>query len=173
MFFSPNRLGLLAVLLGVGVLSACQDPAPEPRGIDEAGLNRSGQTDPNINRGILPGGSSDHAWLSTVGDRVFFDVDKSVVRAEGRDLLARWAAYLKQNPNDRLVIEGHSDERGTREYNLALGDRRANAVKDILIVNGIPAARLKTVSYGKERPAMVGSDDVSYAQNRRAVGMLM
>lgn len=179
MFFFRKRLALSALLIVAGGLSACQDPPSSSSRNDESGLNQPGGgigiSEPGVNRGNLPGagGPSDHGWLSAVGDRVFFDVDKSTVRNEGRDVLVKWAAYLKQNPTDRLVIEGHSDERGTREYNLALGDRRASAVRDILVLNGVSASRITTVSYGKERPAVVGSDDVSYAQNRRAVGVLM
>ena len=81
-------------------------------------------------------------------------------------------AFLKKYPNDQLVVEGHADERGTREYNLALGERRANAVKDFLVAQGIQASRLKTISYGKERPAVLGSNEAAWAQNRRGVGVV-
>jgi peptidoglycan-associated lipoprotein len=86
--------------------------------------------------------------------------------------LAKWVAFLKKYPNDQLVIEGHCDERGTREYNLALGERRANAVKDFLVSQGVQVARLKTISYGKERPAVLGSNETAWAQNRRGVGVV-
>jgi len=113
-----------------------------------------------------------HIWPQEVTDRVFFDTDKSVVRQEGREVLGKWVAFLNAHPRDQLLIEGHSDERGTREYNLALGDRRASAIKDYLVSNGIQAERIKTLSYGKERPATLGSNEAAYAQNRRAVGVL-
>jgi peptidoglycan-associated lipoprotein len=113
-----------------------------------------------------------HVWPRDVTDRVFFDLDKAVVRPEGRDVLAKWVVFLKSHPNDKLLIEGHSDERGTREYNLALGERRADALKEYLLANGIQADRIQTVSYGKERPAVLGSNEAAYAQNRRGVGVL-
>ncbi len=113
-----------------------------------------------------------HVWPQDVADRVFFDTDKSSVKPEGRSLLATWITFLKAHPKDQLLIEGHSDERGTREYNLALGDRRAAAIKEFLVAGGIQQERIKTISYGKERPATLGSNEAAYAQNRRAVGVL-
>ncbi|EKE67508.1 peptidoglycan-associated lipoprotein Pal [Oceanibaculum indicum] len=104
-----------------------------------------------------------------VGDRIFFDFDKYNVRADQRGQVEKWAAWLKRNPSVRVTIEGHADERGTREYNLGLGERRANSVKDALVASGIDAGRLTTVSYGKERPAVLGSNEAAWAQNRRGV----
>ncbi|MBV8060127.1 MAG: peptidoglycan-associated lipoprotein Pal [Alphaproteobacteria bacterium] len=104
-----------------------------------------------------------------VGDRVFFALDKSDLSSDARATLDRQAAWLKKYGTLNVTIEGHCDERGTREYNLALGERRATAVKHYLIADGVPAARIKTVSYGKERPAVVGSNDAAWAQNRRGV----
>jgi peptidoglycan-associated lipoprotein len=103
------------------------------------------------------------------GDRVFFDYDKSILKAEGRATLERQAAWLKQYPTVQVTVEGHCDERGTREYNLALGDRRASAAKSYLVSLGIPESRIKTISYGKERPVAVESSEDSYSKNRRAV----
>ena len=114
-----------------------------------------------------PGSQQDLA--QTAGDRVFFDYDRSDVTPEGQEILRRQAEWLKRYPNISVTIEGHTDERGTREYNLALGERRAQAVKNVLVALGIPAARIQTISYGKERPAIPHSDETSYAQNRRAV----
>ena len=90
-------------------------------------------------------------------------------RPEAQQILARQADWLRRYPNVTVTIEGHCDERGTREYNLALGERRAQAVKNVLVAMGIPASRISTISYGKERPAVVGSSEEAYAQNRRAV----
>jgi peptidoglycan-associated lipoprotein len=104
-----------------------------------------------------------------VGDRVFFGFDKSDLSAEARATLDRQATWLKKYASSNVTIEGHCDERGTREYNLALGERRANAVKNYLVADGIGAARIKTVSYGKERPAVLGSNEAAWAQNRRGV----
>jgi peptidoglycan-associated lipoprotein len=108
-----------------------------------------------------------------VADRVFFDYDKSILGAEDRATLDSQVAWLKKWPNLKLVIEGHADERGTREYNLALGERRATAVKNYLVADGFKAKHIKTVSYGKERPAVTGSDETAWAQNRRAVTVVV
>ena len=104
-----------------------------------------------------------------IGDRVFFDFDKSNLKPEARTTIERWAAWLKTYPQNRVVIEGHADERGTREYNLALGERRANSAMEYLISLGVDANRVRTISYGKERPAVLGSNENAWAQNRRAV----
>lgn len=119
---------------------------------------------------VTPGSVGD--FRQNVGDRVFFDTDSSTVREDGRQTLNRQAEWLKKYTNYQITIEGHCDERGTREYNLALGERRANAARQYLIAQGIPAARIKTVSYGKERPDPVGSDEAAWARNRRAVTAL-
>jgi peptidoglycan-associated lipoprotein len=114
-----------------------------------------------------PGSQQDLA--ATAGDRVFFDYDRSEITPEGRLTLERQAQWLKRYPNVTVTIEGHTDERGTREYNISLGERRAEAVKNVLIALGVPAPRIATISYGKERPEVPHSDETSYAQNRRAV----
>ncbi|TAJ30817.1 MAG: peptidoglycan-associated lipoprotein Pal [Reyranella sp.] len=119
---------------------------------------------------VTPGSVAD--FRQNVGDRVFFDTDQSNIRDDGRQTLSRQAEWLKKYTNYQITIEGHCDERGTREYNLALGERRANAARQYLIAQGIPAARIKTVSYGKERPDPVGSDEAAWARNRRAVTAL-
>ena len=98
----------------------------------------------------------------------FFDLDKSDLRADARDVLAANATWLKAHPSVAFTIEGHCDERGTAQYNLALGDRRANAAKEYLVSLGIDAGRIKTISYGKERPFATGHDEESWAKNRRA-----
>lgn len=102
-------------------------------------------------------------------DRVFFGFDSASLSSDSRATLDRQVKWLKENENSSVTIEGHCDERGTREYNLALGDRRANSVKNYLVNSGIDSNRVKTVSYGKERPAVLGSDDSAWAENRRAV----
>ena len=116
---------------------------------------------------VTPGSVAD--FRQNVGDRVFFDTDMSTIREDGRATLNRQAEWLKKYGNYQITIEGHCDERGTREYNLALGERRANAARQYLVAQGIPAARIKTISYGKERPDPVGSDEAAWARNRRAV----
>ena len=119
---------------------------------------------------VTPGSVAD--FRQNVGDRVFFDTDMSTLREDGRATLNRQAEWLKKYGNYQITIEGHCDERGTREYNLALGERRANAARQYLVAQGIPAARVKTISYGKERPDPVGSDEAAWARNRRAVTAL-
>mgnify|MGYP006294386151 CR=1 FL=1 len=116
---------------------------------------------------VSPGSVAD--FRQNVGDRVFFDTDQSTIRQDGRDVLNRQAEWLKKYTNYQITMAGHCDERGTREYNLALGERRANAAKQYLVAQGIPASRIQTISYGKERPDPVGSDEAAWARNRRAV----
>ncbi len=106
--------------------------------------------------------------LAQVGDTVNFDYDSAELTVSARSTLNRQSAFLSVNPGLMIVIEGHADERGTREYNLALGDRRATAVRDYLVAKGIDPARVRTVSYGKERPTASGSDEGAWAKNRRA-----
>ena len=115
---------------------------------------------------------SDAEKLAQVGNTVYFGFDSSELGGEARATLDRQAAFLNVNPTMIVIIEGHADERGTREYNLALGDRRAVAVRDYLLAKGLNAARVRTVSYGKERPAVSGSNEESWAKNRRAATVL-
>ena len=111
-------------------------------------------------------------FSQTVGDRVLFQVDQSTLTAQGMQTLDGQAQWLLTNSDYLAVIEGHADEQGTREYNLALGARRANAVREYLISKGIPASRIRTVSYGKERPIATCADEACYSQNRRAVTVI-
>ena len=111
-------------------------------------------------------------FVAEVGDRVFFDFDKSDLKPEARRTIERWATFFRQNPNATVTIEGHCDERGTREYNLGLGERRANAAKNYLVSLGIEARRVATISYGKERPAVLGSNEAAWSQNRRAAAVI-
>lgn len=117
--------------------------------------------------GVTPGTQQD--LVVNVGDRVFFGYDRYDVSPEGQRVLEMQAEWLKRYPNNNVTIKGHADERGTREYNLALGDRRANAIKNYLTALGVPATRINTISYGKEQPAVMGSNEDAWAQNRRGV----
>ena len=110
--------------------------------------------------------------VQQAGDRVFFDFDKAVVRSDGEETLRMQATFLKQNPGLTMTIAGHCDERGTREYNLALGERRANAARNYLISLGISPERLSTISYGKERPIVLGHNEAAWAQNRVGVSQV-
>lgn len=107
--------------------------------------------------------------VANVGDRVFFGFDKSSLTSDAREVLAAQADFLKANPGVTVTIEGHADERGTREYNLALGERRANSAKNYLVALGVAEGRIRTTSYGKERPAVLGHNEFAWSQNRRAV----
>ena len=154
-------IGLLGALL---LFAACSSPPPEappagpPGGPGAGGIG---------SKNIVPGSQQD--LEASAGDRVFFAFDRSDISAEARQTLTRQADWLRRYPNVTVTIEGHCDERGTREYNLALGERRAQAAKNVLVALGISASRITTISYGKERPAAVGSTEEAYAQNRRAV----
>ena len=123
------------------------------------------------NNGPTPGSRAD--FVAQAGsDTVHFATDSSDIDSEAQSILTRQAAWLAKYPNVRVTIEGHCDERGTREYNLALGDRRANSAKNFLVNAGVNAARISVISYGKERPIATGSDEESWAQNRRAVSVV-
>lgn len=117
--------------------------------------------------GPIPGSQQD--LVVNIGDRVFFGYDRYDLTAEAQTLLRLQAEWLARYPNVSVVIEGHTDERGTREYNLALGERRANSVKNYLTAMGVSPARIRVVSYGKEQPAVLGSTPEAWAQNRRSV----
>jgi peptidoglycan-associated lipoprotein len=121
---------------------------------------------------IVPGSQED-LRSQAGGDTVLFGYDSYELDAEAKAILTRHAQWLQQNPGVRVTLEGHCDERGTREYNLALGDRRANSAKNYLASLGVDVGRLSTISYGKERPAADGGDDAALAQNRRAVTVVM
>ncbi len=123
--------------------------------------------------GPTPGSQAHFASVMRGADTIFFDTDMFNIDAEDQAALRQQAEYLRQYPNIRATVEGHCDERGTREYNIALGERRANAAKNYLVSLGISADRLTTVSYGKERPVAVGSNENAWAQNRRAVTIII
>jgi len=147
----------LAALSAVVLLAACE--AGSGSGTMGSGGGAGGP--------VRPGSQED--LVQNVGDRVFFEYDSAMISSEAQQTLDRQAAWLKQYSSINVTVEGHCDERGTREYNLALGERRASAAKKYLVSLGIAASRISTISYGKERPAVVGSDESSWSQNRRAV----
>ena len=123
----------------------------------------------NIDGDVYTGTDTVEYLASGVPDRVFFATNKSSLTTKSRETLRKQATYLRKNKNLNVTIEGHADERGTREYNLALGERRANAAKDYLMTYGISGKRISTISYGKEKPVNPGSDPLSWSQNRRSV----
>jgi peptidoglycan-associated lipoprotein len=162
-----------ALVLGL-LVAACSDSA-------DTASTGTAAVDPNGAAGSALGGTaggmragagqpgSQEDLAATAGDRVYFVTDSASVGADQRPVLQRQAQWLGQYRQVQAVIEGHADERGTREYNLALGQRRANAARDLLVSNGVAGSRLRTISYGKDRPAELGSDEQAWARNRRAV----
>ena len=159
------RCKVLSLLAALTLLAACES-APETTANTGGAATATPATTPT-QAGPRPGSQQD--LVANVGDRVFFNYDKFDVTPEARQTLQRQADWLKRYPNVTVTVEGHCDERGTREYNLALGERRANSAKNALVALGVPANRVTTISYGKERPAVVGSNEAAWAQNRRAV----
>jgi peptidoglycan-associated lipoprotein len=154
----------LAVISAIFLLSACEStPGTSSGGKSGVGGTSSGGP-------ARPGTAED--LTQNVGDRVFFALDSSTLSTEAQQTLDRQAEWLKQYSNVNVTVEGHCDERGTREYNLALGERRAAATKKYLVGIGIANNRVSTISYGKERPAVIGSDESAWSQNRRAVTVL-
>ena len=134
----------------------------------DASSSSSDSSSDSVN--IEPGSQED--LIVNVGDRVFFNYDSSELDGDAQELLQDQVAWLKQYSNVSIIVEGHCDERGTREYNLALGEKRAQSVKNYLISLGISSDRVSTISYGKERPAVIGSNDGAWAQNRRSVTLV-
>jgi peptidoglycan-associated lipoprotein len=147
-----------ALLIAALTMGACANK----NGTDQAGLNAAGTA--------APGSPQD--FVVNVGDRVFFETDSSELTPTATSTLEKQAQWLQQYNRYSFTIEGHSDERGTREYNIALSARRGQAVRDYLTARGIPASRLRTVAYGKERPVAVCNDISCWSQNRRAVTVL-
>jgi peptidoglycan-associated lipoprotein len=150
---------ILLIIMAAFILSACA--AKTTKKIETQTTQITGDTYT---------GEETVKYLATgVPDRVFFATNKSVLTTASRDTLRKQAAWLKENKSINVTVEGHCDERGTREYNLALGERRANAVKDYLMTYGISGSRIAVTSYGKERPVNSGSSPLAWSQNRRSV----
>ena len=158
---------VLCLIAALGV-AACTSPNRFDDASDVVDLNQTGFDD--LADGADP--ASPEYFRQTVGDRVLFLVDQSTLTEEARQTLLAQANWMRENVGFDVVIEGHADEQGTREYNLALGARRASAVQQYLISQGVAANRIRTVTYGKERPISICSDESCYAQNRRAVTLL-
>ena len=157
----------LMLATAVVSLAACAKKPPKelPPAPSESGVTDNAPRAPS---GPVKGSQEDFI-ASVASDRIFFDTDKYDVDAPDQSTLQSQAQWLQQNANVRVTIEGHADERGTRDYNIALGEKRANSAKNYLASLGIDPSRMTTISYGKERPAAMGSDESAWAQNRRAV----
>ena len=169
-----GSLRLLAALLLLAGCSSTDDEASSLAGGAGAGAaggaSRGGVASSELAGQPVPGRQED--LEISVGDRVFFAYDSAVLSPIATQTLDRQAAWMKEYPAIFLTVEGHTDERGTREYNLALGDRRANAVKNYLVALGIDPNRILTISYGEERPAEAGNDETAWAKSRRAVSLV-
>ncbi len=152
----------LALLASLAVLGACADNAQNSTGAATGAGSTASTTG-----GAIPGSQQD--LVANVGDRVFFGDDQSSLSSDARATLDRQAAWLQRYPQVAIQLAGNCDERGTEEYNLALGQRRANAARDYLVARGVSGSRVSTISYGKERPVALGSDQQAYAQNRNAI----
>ncbi len=168
MRMTSTRLLIATALIA---LSACakKPPLELPPPARDTSSGASGSTGP-ATAAIAPGSQEDFVGKVS-SDRIFFDTDSSDVDATDRATLQSQAAWFAQYPAVRVSVEGHADERGTREYNLALGERRANSTKNALVALGVAADRITTISYGKERPDAVGSDEEAWSKNRRAVSV--
>ena len=153
MTLKTNLKNILLVIFTTLILSACS----------------TGKKSGSLDGDVYTGKETVEYLASGVPYRVFFATNKSSLTTKSRETLRKQATYLRKNKNLSVTIEGHADERGTREYNLALGERRANAAKDYLMTYGISGKRISTISYGKEKPVNPGSDALAWSQNRRAV----
>jgi peptidoglycan-associated lipoprotein len=176
---NANRLSLLAAAAALALTAGCAKKAP--KNLPPPPMNTGEATQGNI--GGAGGAGADSGTVGQTGlgglradflravpaDRIFFATDEYGIDDEDRRTLDAQASWLLAHPAVSVTVEGHCDERGTREYNLALGDRRANAAKNYLAAKGVPAARMTVISWGKEKPVALGSDEQAWAQNRRAV----
>lgn len=154
------KLQTLTMLTALVLLSACAKEADTSGAV--AGTGNTASTS-----GPVPGSEED--LVANVGDRVFYSFNESTLSADARGTLDRQSAWLGRYPQDNVQIAGNCDERGTEEFNIALGSRRANAARDYLVAHGVAGARITTISYGKDRPTAPGSDEAAYAQNRNAI----
>ncbi|MDX9861266.1 MAG: peptidoglycan-associated lipoprotein Pal [Rhodospirillales bacterium] len=167
------RFKVLAVVAAVALIAGCETAPEQSAAATGAGGSAQptvAQTAPAQRMGPVAGSKED--FVVNVGDRVFFDFDKFDLKPEAQATLKKQAAWLQKYPSVVVTVEGHADERGTREYNLALGERRANSVKDYLSALGVARTRINIISYGKERPVALGHDEAAWSQNRRAVTTL-
>ena len=156
--YSMRLIGIAAAL---ALLTACAGGGPPPGAATSAGAGAATMAGP------VPGSEED--LVQNVGDRVFFDFNQSTLRPDGQTTLDRQAAWLMRYPQVKVQVAGNCDDRGTEEYNLALGSRRANATRDYLVAKGVDPSRITTISYGKDRPVALGDNEEAWAQNRNTI----
>ncbi|MGY9015045.1 MAG: peptidoglycan-associated lipoprotein Pal [Rhodospirillales bacterium] len=171
------RLKFLSIFVAVALLGACAQTPDESATSASDGASKDTMSKDSMKKmkkkrgpAVTPGTGAD--FIASVGDRIFFDYDRNSLKPISKRTLERQAVWLKKYSSVKITVEGHADERGTREYNLALGERRANSAKDYLVALGISASRIRVISYGEERPEAVGSNKGAWSQNRRAVTAL-
>ena len=169
-----NKIAIAVTMASALALSACKKEAPEDLPPPPQNVATPTPTPgPVTPQGAIPGTQAHFAQTMQGRDTIYFDTDKFDIDSEDQAALRQQAQYLQQYPNVRATVEGHCDERGTREYNIALGERRANAAKNYLVSLGVGADRVTTVSYGKERPVALGSNEQAWARTRRAVTIVL
>ena len=163
---------ILAIVAATFLLAACETASQVSGDSASTSASNTASSSSSSSSSSASADKTPAEKLAQVGNTVNFDFDSAELTVSARSTLNRQSAFLSVNPDLMIVIEGHADERGTREYNLALAERRATAVRDYLVAKGMNSARVRTVSYGKERPAVAGSDEASWAKNRRATTVL-
>ena len=169
-----NKLAIALAATSILALGACKKEPPEELPPPPQNVATPTPTPgPVTPQGAIPGTQAHFAQTMQGRDTIYFDTDKFDIDSEDQAALRQQAQYQQQYPNVRATVEGHCDERGTREYNIALGERRANAAKNYLVSLGVGADRVTTVSYGKERPVALGSNEQAWARNRRAVTIVL
>jgi peptidoglycan-associated lipoprotein len=169
---SIHRVLAVLLLVVACAVTACASKPPKPSGSGEAGTANTGAEGAGAGNANANGSSSDEEIAGPQAGElakrtVYFDFDSSEIKGEGTDIVAAHAKYLAAHPTTRVRLEGHTDERGSREYNIGLGERRAQAVRRALLLQGAADAQISTVSYGEERPAVPGHDEAAWAKNRR------
>jgi peptidoglycan-associated lipoprotein len=168
---SMHRLMVVLLLVGACALGACASKPSKPATSGEQGMASGGAEGAGASNANAGAGSDDEAAGPQAGllakRTVYFDFDSSEIKGEGTDIVAAHAKYLAANPGTRVRLEGHTDERGSREYNIGLGERRAQSVRRALLLQGAADTQISTVSYGEERPAVPGHDEAAWAKNRR------
>ena len=166
-----NKILIATAISSLLLLSACETASQKVvSGTSASGSSASASSSVDKKKSLFAAAKQTAAdKLIAVGDRVLFDYDSAKLDSSAKILLDAQSRFLRANTDMTFTIEGHCDERGTREYNLALGEQRATAVRDYLVIEGISPDRLRVISYGKEKPAVVGANDMAFAKNRRAV----
>ena len=161
---------IIAIIGAISLLSACETASQKV--VSGSSASGSGSASGSSKSLFASAKQTKADKLIAVGDRVLFDYDSSKLDSSAKILLDAQSRFLRANTDLNFIIEGHADERGTREYNLALGEQRATAVRDYLVIQGIDSDRIKVISYGKEKPAVVGSNTMAWSKNRRAVTII-